>query len=348
MSALDPPGSGWRGLSVADVATALTEVKGTRPLPRPLLEAVAQALQVRDDRPVQLAVQRRQLGAIGVVGMTMSAIRVSGLEPYRSNTVHIGFVLKGSVTMTPREGTAHTLVVGEAFMITNWSAFDVVSGDDTHVLHILIGDARLRERGVRVRAARFRLEGPRSLVSPVLALCLAVIEPDWEPTASAVRVSERAMEDLVVGLLMEIEDHDLDQRDLRAQLRRRTLEEIALRHHDPALSPVTLSKQLGVSLRHLQRGFENSGTTVAEQIARHRAESAAMLLSAPGGTALTVAEVARAAGFSSAYELRSALRAHFGVLPTQIRGTATGIIAPEGEQFRADASSPRGRGAIVS
>jgi AraC-like DNA-binding protein len=280
--------------------------------------------------------------------MSLSAMRVWGLALRKSNTVHVGFVLEGRVTLLPREGDPVTLEVGDACIITNWSAFDVTCEDGTRAVHVLVPESRLRERGVRVRTARFRLEGPRTLGDPLLAIALAVVEPTWDPTPTAVRVADRAVEDLVVGLLVESEDHDLDAQDLRAQLRRRSIEEIALRHRDPSLTPAGLAKQLGVSLRHLQRGFEHSGTTVAEVIARQRAESAAILLAAPGGAALTVVEVARTAGFSSAYELRSALRSRFGVLPTQLRSAADGKITPESEQFRAEDAAVEESSAIVS
>lgn len=334
----------WRTLGVTDVNRVLDEVKGQRAIPLEVLEKVARAFQVRRDRPVHFGVQRRQLGAVGVVLMTLSAMRVWGLALRKSTTVHVGFVLEGSVTLVPREGEPVVLLPGDACLITNWTALDVSCEDNTRALHVLIPDSKLRERGVRVRATRYRLDGPRTLASPLLALALAAVETDWEPSPTAARIAERALEDLTVGLLVEAEDHELDQEDLRSHFRRRSIEEIVLRHRDPDLTPGTLAKQLGVSLRHLQRAFENSGTTASEQILRQRVESAATLLAAPGGVALTVAEVARAAGFSSPYELRSALKSRFGALPTELRGRN----APEGVEFRADASERRDESVIVS
>ena len=339
--------SRWKTLGVADVSRVLEEVKGPRDLPTEVLESVARAFQVRRDRPAHFGVQRRQLGGIGVVVMTMSAMRVFGLALRKSNTIHVGFVLEGSVTLIPREGEPVVLGPGGACLITNWSAFDVTCEDNTRAVHVLIQESTLRERGVRVHAARFRLEGQRTLGAPLLALALAVSDPEWDPSPTAARVVERSLEDLTVGLLLENADDERERSDLRAQLRRRCLEEIALRHRDATLTPTALAKQLGVSLRHLQRGFESSGTTVSEQILRHRAESAAVLLRAPGGGELTIAEIARAAGFSSAYELRSAVRTRFGVLPTELRGTAHVNTVPDPVEFRADQGSSRERSAIV-
>lgn len=337
---------GWRPLSVSDVRRAIDDVKGTQTLPTEVIEAVAHSFHVRGDGPVTFGVHRRQLGALGVAVISMSEMRILRLPFARANTVHLGFVLEGSISITPRGGERVTIAPGEVTMITNWTAFDVACADNTTVLHVLVPEARLRERGVRVRHARFRLEGARTLGPPLLALAQTVSEATWHPTPTATKITERVLEDLCVGLLIEWEDENLDREDLRAQLRRRAIEEIALRHRDPELSPTGLAKVLGVSLRHLQRGFERSGTTVAEQIGRHRTESAALLLTAPGGGALTVSEIARATGFGSTYELRSAFRNRFGLSPSDYRALQD-ENAPRSEESRATGAESESESVIV-
>jgi AraC-like DNA-binding protein len=314
-----PLESGWRQLSTTDVRRAIDEVKGTQSLPGELLEIIARSFVVRTDRPVRFQAQRRHLGGLDIATLVMPELRFSGLPFHRSTTVHVAFVLEGEVTVQSRGGLSSTLTAGEACVISNWSLFDVSCTESTRVIHVLLPESRLRERGVRVRPERFLLDGPRTLGAPIVALAQSLLDVDWRPTPSAVRVAEHAMEALVVGLLLEWEDRALDREDLRYQLRRRALEEITTRHRDPDLTPALVARSLGVSLRHLQRGFEHSGTTVAQQISIHRTESAAELLSSPGGAALTVTEVARATGFGSAFELRSAFRARFGLLPSAFR-----------------------------
>ena len=104
-----------------------------------------------------------------------------------------------------------------------------------------------------------------------------------------------------IAYLAESDDHELDRADLRAQLRRRSVEEISLRHRDAALNPAALARHLGVSLRHLQRAYEGSGTTISDQILHHRTESA--------------------------YELRSAVRSKLGMLPTELRAASQDAIS---------------------
>ncbi len=341
-----PSPDDWRPLPTTVVRRAIDDVKGAHPLSADMLDTVAQSFHARGDGPVRFEVRRRQLGSLSVAAISMSEMRILRLPFSRANTIHLGFVLEGSISIASRGGESATMVAGEVTLITNWTAFDVSCSDDTTVLHVLIPEARLRERGVRVRHSRFRLEGERTLGAPILAFAEAVNDPGWNPTPTASRIAERVLEDLCVGLLIEWEDDTLDREDLRAQLRRRAIEEIALRHRDPLLSPTVLSKTLGVSLRHLQRGFEGSGSTVAEQIGRHRTESAALLLTAPGGTALTVSEVARATGFGSTYELRSAFRQRFGLSPSEYRALRD-ESAPRGVEYHANGASTAADPAIV-
>lgn len=335
----------WRHLRAQDVAKVLGQIKGQHSVAPAVLESIGRAVSVRRDRPVHFTAQRRQIGEVGIALMTMSSIRVVGLPSQRSNTVHLGFVLDGTVTMTPREGEPVSLEAGSCHMITNWTAFDVEAHEGTRALHLLLPDAVLRERGVRVKSTRFLLEGSDTLRGPLLALALSMVDPDWAPSASAQRAAARALEDLCIAYLAESEDNQLDRDDLRAQLRRRAVDEIALRHRDVSLNPASLARHLGVSLRHLQRAYEGSGTTISEQILRHRTDAAVSLLSSPAGRSLTVAEQARIAGFSSAYELRSAVRSRLGMLPTELRAASRETISvPESADSRA--SGPRDASAI--
>lgn len=315
----------WRSLTVQDVARVIAQVKGQHPLPSSALETIATAVSVRRDLPVHFTAQRRQIGDVGVALMSMSGIRVAGLAAQRSNTVHLAFLLDGQVQMTPRESASIVLEPGACFMITNWSSFDVEAREGIRAL--LIPEAVLRARGVRVKSTRFRLEGSTTLKEPLLALALSTVDPEWAPSTSAQRATAKALEDLAIAYLAESDDHELDRADLRAQLRRRSVEEISLRHRDAALNPAALARHLGVSLRHLQRAYEGSGTTISDQILHHRTESAVTLLSSPAGRSLTVAEQARIAGFSSAYELRSAVRSKLGMLPTELRAASQDAIS---------------------
>ena len=90
----------------------------------------------------------------------------------------------------------------------------------------------------------------------------------------------------------------------------------------PRLTPAVVAARLSVSLRHLQRAFENADQSVAHAIARRRAESAALMLVSPTASGHTMQQIAHDCGFSSAFELRAAFREHYAMLPSEYRNDA--------------------------
>ena len=296
----------------------LEQVKG-RVYPDEILELAARGLMVPQSSTVNFAAQRRDLGDTTIALLTFSAMRFNGGGLNNTRVVYIGFVLGGSITITVPGDEPFVLRPGGASAVNDWSAFEVESSEGTRCLEIMIPATRLEDRGVRVHHGKFKLEGSRSLRSPLRNLALSFVDSSWTPSLHAEKVAERTIEDLVVGMFLESEGYAIDSEDLRAGLRGRAITEIGRSHRTPTLTPGVLAERLAVSLRHLQRAFEDSGESIASSITRRRAESAALLLSAPGATSLTIEEVAKRAGFSSAFELRAAFRSHYAMLPSEFR-----------------------------
>lgn len=328
----------WVPLSVPAMRHVFDQVRGTRDIPDAALALAAQGFLAPQPGAVHFAAQRRVVGSTALILMTLSALRVTGRGHDTSSGIHVGFVVDGRITLTLR-ATGETTVLGpgSVCVVTNWDWFDVESASGTRCLHIIVPENRLRERGVRVRANRFRLDASRSLRTPLRAFALAVADANWKATPIGVRIAEQTIEDLLVGMFLEADGYAMDGEDLRADLRARALAEIADSHRQPDLNPAVVAERLGVSLRHLQRAFEESTTSVSAEITHKRADTAALLLVAPGAAALTVAEIAKHSGFSSTFELRAAFRAHFGMLPSELRsaGKVPLSFAPEGDQIRA-------------
>lgn len=310
----------WGPVSVATMRHILEQVHGECDLPAATLADIAEHFRVPSPPIVHFATQRRRIGAIHLVLMTVSAMRVSGAEiPRQRDLVHLGFVLGGAVVITPHGGEPTRLGPGSSCVIGDWANFDAESTHGTRGLNILVPAATLADRGVHISAARFGLDGARSLRSPLRGFALSIVDASWRASAVGELVAERAIEDLVVGMFLEVDGYAMDSEDLRAGLRGRALSMIAASHRSTDLCPSLVADHLRVSLRHLQRAFEHSGDSVAHAIARRRVESAALLLLAPGAEDLTVPEIAHGAGFRSAFELRTAFRDHYGVLPSEYR-----------------------------
>ncbi|GAB2474538.1 AraC family transcriptional regulator [Xylanimonas ulmi] len=105
----------------------------------------------------------------------------------------------------------------------------------------------------------------------------------------------------------------------RERNRTRVLEHIAARHTDPDLSPVTIARDLGISMRSLHRLFESADQGVAEHIAAARLEHALALLSDPSLGQTPIERIALRAGFGSVARMRRVVRTATGLSPTAVR-----------------------------
>jgi len=100
-----------------------------------------------------------------------------------------------------------------------------------------------------------------------------------------------------------------------------------LAHPDSDLRTATLADSAGVSSRHLTRLFqEHLHTPPAAAVRRIRLELAARLIAS---TDLTLSQVARRCGFSSAETLRQAFAGRYGTSPRAFRSTHARSVPPD-------------------
>jgi AraC family transcriptional regulator of adaptative response / methylphosphotriester-DNA alkyltransferase methyltransferase len=92
---------------------------------------------------------------------------------------------------------------------------------------------------------------------------------------------------------------------------------IEARHDDPTLTLSDVARDVATSSRQLQRVFsEHAGGAFRDELAAVRMQHAAVLLQT---TDLTVAEVARRAGYRQAAHFAKAFRRHHGTSPSGLR-----------------------------
>ncbi|WP_181397112.1 helix-turn-helix transcriptional regulator [Cryobacterium arcticum] len=298
------------------------------PLPDRAIEVIAQRFFVPESTVFHFSAQKRVVGNTSVTLTTQSAFRFDGKTEVTPGILHVGYMLHGAMSIGLNGAQARSFKSISAYTVPSWDSARLESLEITRGLDIQVPQARLVERGVRVRTEHQPVDSTGSLGMPLRLFALAIIESAWAPGGAASLMVERTIEDLVVGLLMEGDGYAMDSEDLRLGLRVRALAQIDERHHDRGLTPASLAAQLGVSLRHLQRAFEGSGKTVAQQIARARAESAGVLLLMPNSNGLTIADVAARAGFSSTFELRAGFKARYNMLPSEYRAHGAARARP--------------------
>lgn len=309
----------WTQISLDALRHVVTQIAPTQAVSDDTLRQLAPGLRVPQHVVFHFSAQLRTLGKISVMLTTQSPLQVLGDQVDSEGLVYVGFLMSGTLRLGLTGRTSETFGPSTAFAVPNWHAFDMVTTDMTRGLTVRIPEYRLRDRGIHVRADKFRSSAMGSLGAPLRAFAASTTNAAWRPSQAALIVAERTFEDLLVGMFLETEGYAMDSTELRAGLRARAISEISASHRARQLNPAAVALQLNVSLRHLQRAFEDSSMTLTSEINRCRTESAALLLSSPGAEGLTVTEVAERSGFRSAFELRSSFKSRFGMLPSEYR-----------------------------
>ncbi|MBG6226079.1 AraC-like DNA-binding protein [Arthrobacter sp. CAN_A2] len=260
----------------------------------------------------------RRVGDMIVATTTQSALRLSVAGPDLQGMTYLGFLVRGRAEALVPDAAPLGIRQGEAIILAEPLDVVVESRAPARWVHVLVGTRRLRERGVPVTAGLCGKRGG-ALAGPVAAFASALTDEPEESGPVSDIVAARVLENLVVAVYGDAHGEADPRLEQRRRVRRAAIDLIDERFSDALLTPAAIADGVGVSLRHLQRCFEGSGTTIATEISNRRTENASMLLAAPASRELTVNEVARRSGFSSAFELRSRVRARFGVPPSELR-----------------------------
>ncbi|MCZ4517961.1 helix-turn-helix domain-containing protein [Rhodococcus ruber] len=91
---------------------------------------------------------------------------------------------------------------------------------------------------------------------------------------------------------------------------------------DASLSAAQVARAVGISARHLSRVFADDGISVPKYILERRLARAHAQLTAPSDAPVTIADIARSCGFSSATYFSSSFVARFGHRATDVRRDA--------------------------
>jgi AraC-like DNA-binding protein len=99
----------------------------------------------------------------------------------------------------------------------------------------------------------------------------------------------------------------------------RATQAIELRLSDPDLSPGGVAEHLGISLRYLQKLFEDAGENANHYIRRRRLERSHQDLADPLYQGLSIAEISYRWGFSDSAYFSRAFKDRYGMSPSQHR-----------------------------
>ncbi len=99
----------------------------------------------------------------------------------------------------------------------------------------------------------------------------------------------------------------------------RVLQFIEANLYDPKLNNTIIAESQGISVRYLNKLFQDREESVRELILHRRLQAAHDLLSAKDGPGPTIEQVAYRVGFSGAPYFSRAFKARFGVCPSEVR-----------------------------
>jgi len=139
---------------------------------------------------------------------------------------------------------------------------------------------------------------------------------------------EKSSEDLITTALSLFQRTETTS----AALRRTVKALIDTRLTDPDLNAELVARSVGISLRHLNRAFDEERTTVSRYIHGQRLEMAHAELTA--SDVPKIADLAAKWGFSSQPHFTRAFRRRYEMTPSEMRALSVEINAVEGETAR--------------
>jgi AraC-like DNA-binding protein len=146
--------------------------------------------------------------------------------------------------------------------------------------------------------------------------------PEWALHACAGQMLS------VVTTAIECAGQDLpvDSSSVRSALFKKTLAFIEINAGDASLNANAVAKSAGISLRYLQRVFQDHGLSVAEHIRDCRLKRCHDNLLSGGDTNSSVKEIAFKGGFRSPSHFSTVFKRRYGVSPDGLRRTSQSAV----------------------
>jgi AraC-like DNA-binding protein len=131
---------------------------------------------------------------------------------------------------------------------------------------------------------------------------------------------EAVMVSIIEAKLITREGAEIPQvPGIRAARLQEIVSEIRRSFSDPAFSPQTLSRRLGVSARYVQNRLRDTGANFTERVLELRLQRAHAMLTDPRHDRLKIGEIASLCGFNEVPYFNRCFRRRFKASPTQCR-----------------------------
>lgn len=133
--------------------------------------------------------------------------------------------------------------------------------------------------------------------------------------------------DLIALMLESSESRaPIPQSQSLSALFRRSVAVIDADLSDASLDPAMIARRVGISTRYLHKIFQEAGTSVAGHLRERRLQKAHKELTLESRRALSIAEIARRAGFASLAHFSRSFRKRFGQSASGVRAKSVRVM----------------------
>lgn len=270
------------------------------------------------------------LGGSSVSTVSGSAVRVSRgtreIAVADPGFIKLGFQLRGHSVIV-QDGRDAALTPGDFALYDTTRPYLVDSDDSFRMFVVMFPLESLHlDRGVLSEFTALRFSG-RTGVGAIASRFLAEMarQLDAGELRGALPLSDAVL-DLVAATIAErVESTDAVSEDThRRALRTRIESYISAHLSDPDLSVRGIAAEHHVSVRYLQKLFEEQNSTVSSWIRHRRLEASRRDLASAG---IPIASIGTRWGFADAAAFARAFRQEFGMPPSHYRATARALAA---------------------
>lgn len=242
-------------------------------------------------------------------------------EPSRSTASYVAVLFQTDGTAMPTADTDADGMSAIGLFLPATSGRSLEWGPSADLLVVWLPDILLQEyTGGPVSGAVAIYASPLTVGFRTFAH--AVARHDGDSSSMSKYAIERLIVEMLFGSLLEQQSIESEQRPSTLIERARSV--MLVHREDPEFSTAQLATELHISARQLQRAFARAGATPGDMLRRMRVELAESMLRNPLYAGLTVDELSRYSGFTSALQLRRALQAEGAPSPTVLRRSANG------------------------
>lgn len=285
-------------------------------------------IEKRGSKPFGGALDIRQVGAVGIADITVTAANVTRHASYISDgndAIVAQFWRRGSAFLVQGKNENH-VSIAESLTIDNAKPAKFRAEDGSRFWALTIP----RDRIAAASSETVSVVGAKLTDRAALRLIfgyLREIELKSFLDASSAQVYGNHIVDLVALALGGESAIVVEAEGVRAARRSAILQEIERSSSNPTLSAKRIAAELGITPRYVHLLLEETGRSFRQHLLTKRLEIAEALLREPLRHKSKISDIATEAGFADLSYFNRVFRRHFGATPSDIREAARGQFA---------------------